>query len=174
MTAQWPFYDEKKNDPESEKAMQRVMSLVREVRNVRTGMNVPPSKKASLIVVSEDSEVRDIYSDLSPIYANLAGASEVRVQNNKDGVTDDAVSAVVPDATVYIPLEELVDLQKERERLEKEEKRLQGELKRSNGMLSNPRFLEKAPAEKVQEEKDKLKDYEKMLEDVQKRLSEMK
>jgi len=174
MTAQWPVYDETKNDPAAEKAMQRVMSLVREVRNVRTGMNVPPSKKATIIVVSEDESVRNIYTDLSGIYMNLASASEVKVQSDKAGVTNDAVSVVVPDATAYIPLEELVDLAKERERLEKEEKRLQGELKRSNGMLSNPRFLEKAPAEKVQEEKDKLKDYEKMLADVQKRLSDMK
>ncbi len=174
MTAEWPKYDEGKNDPTSEKAMQRVMALVKEVRNVRTGMNVPPSKKASLIVVSSDENVRDIYEELAGIYSNLASASDVKVQADKTGVTNDAVSAVVPDATVYIPLEELVDLKKERERLEKEEKRLQGELKRSNGMLSNARFLEKAPKEKVQEEKDKLADYEKMLADVQKRLSEMK
>ena len=173
MISDWPVYEESIDDQDAEKAMIRVMDLVREVRNVRTGMNVPPSKKAKLIVVSEDASVRDIYAELAGIYSNLAGASEVSVQSDNGSVPDKAVSAVVPDATAYMPLDELVDMGKELERLQKEQKRLEGELKRSHGMLGNQKFLDKAPAEKIEEEKAKLADYEKMLLDVKKRISEM-
>ena len=173
MISDWPVYEESIDDQYAEKAMIRVMDLVREVRNVRTGMNVPPSKKAKLIVVSEDASVRDIYAELAGIYSNLAGASEVSVQSDNGSVPDKAVSAVVPDATAYMPLDELVDMGKELERLQKEQKRLEGELKRSHGMLGNQKFLDKAPAEKIEEEKAKLADYEKMLLDVKKRIAEM-
>jgi valyl-tRNA synthetase len=173
MISDWPVYEESIDDQDAEKAMIRVMDLVREVRNVRTGMNVPPSRKAKLIVVSEDASVRDIYAELAGIYSNLAGASEVSVQSDNGSVPDKAVSAVVPDATAYMPLDELVDMGKELERLQKEQKRLEGELKRSHGMLGNQKFLDKAPAEKIEEEKAKLADYEKMLLDVKKRISEM-
>ena len=173
MIADWPVYDESIDDQDAEKGMIRVMDLVREVRNVRTEMNVPPSKKAKLIVVSEDASVRDIYSDLAGIYSNLAGASEVFVQSDNGSVPEKAVSAVIPDATAYMPLDELVDMGKELERLQKEQKRLEGELKRSNGMLGNQKFLDKAPAEKIEEEEAKLADYENMLLDVKKRIAEM-
>lgn len=173
MIASWPEYSEEKNDPQAEKAMNRIMALVKEIRNVRTGMNVPPSRKAELFIVSSDEEVRHIYSDLCNIYMNLAGTDHVCVMADNSKVPENAVSAVVADATVYIPLNELVDLDKERERLEKEKKRLEGELKRSHGMLSNQKFLEKAPEAKVKEERDKLRDYENMLADVEKRLLEM-
>ncbi len=173
MIADWPVYDESIDDQDAEKGMIRVMDLVREVRNVRTEMNVPPSKKAKLIVVSEDASVRDIYSDLAGIFSNLAGASEVFVQSDNGSVPEKAVSAVIPDATAYMPLDELVDMGKELERLQKEQKRLEGELKRSNGMLGNQKFLDKAPAEKIEEEKAKLADYENMLLDVKKRIAEM-
>ena len=173
MITDWPVYDESIDDQDAEKGMIRVMDLVREIRNVRTEMNVPPSKKAKLIVVSEDASVRDIYSDLAGIYSNLAGASEVSVQSDNGSVPEKAVSAVIPDATAYMPLDELVDMGKELERLQKEQKRLEGEVKRSNGMLSNQKFLDKAPAEKIEEEKAKLVDYENMLLDVKKRIAEM-
>lgn len=173
MIADWPVYDESIDDQDAEKGMIRVMDLVREVRNVRTEMNVPPSKKAKLIVVSEDASVRDIYSDLAGIFSNLAGASEVFVQSDNGSVPEKAVSAVIPDATAYMPLDELVDMGKELERLQKEQKRLEGELKRSNGMLGNQKFLDKAPAEKIEEEEAKLADYENMLLDVKKRIAEM-
>ena len=102
------------------------------------------------------------------------GASEVRIQSDKTGIAEDAVSIVIPDAVVYIPLEDLVDMAKEKERLEKEQARLEKELARSKGMLSNERFLSKAPEAKVQEEKDKLAKYEQMMEQVKAQLASMK
>ena len=106
-------------------------------------------------------------------YRNLAAASEVFVQADKDSIGEDAVSVVIPGATVYLPLEDLVDFEKEKERLLKEKERLAKELARSRGMLSNEKFLSKAPQEKVQEEKDKLSGYEQMMAQVEERLAQM-
>ena len=108
------------------------------------------------------------------VYVNLAGASEIAVQADKTGIEQDAVSVVIPGATLYLPLEDLVDFEKEKERLLKEQARLEKELARSKGMLSNEKFLSKAPEAKVQEEKDKLAKYEQMMAQVEERLAQMK
>ena len=100
-------------------------------------------------------------------------SNNIIVQADKAGIEDNAVSAVIPDAVVYIPFEELVDLEKEKERLTKEREKLQGEIKRAEGMLSNEKFISKAPEAKVQEEKDKLAKYKQMLEQVEERLAQM-
>jgi valyl-tRNA synthetase len=174
MISAWPTFTEDRVDAAAEEAMTRVMDLIKGLRNVRNEMNVPPSRKAELYIVSEVEAVRDTFASLVPTYKTLAMASLVKTQADKTGIADDAVSVVIPDATVFMPLSDLVDMEKEKERLEKEEKRLQGELKRSHGMLNNERFLSKAPAEKVAEEKEKLAKYEQMLSDVQARLADMK
>ena len=174
MISAWPTFTEDRVDAAAEEAMTRVMDLIKGLRNVRNEMNVPPSRKAELYIVSEVEAVRDTFASLVPTYKTLAMASLVKTQADKTGIADDAVSVVIPDATVFMPLSDLVDMEKEKERLEKEEKRLQGELKRSHGMLNNERFLSKAPAEKVAEEKEKLAKYEQMLFDVQARLADMK
>ena len=174
MTATWPKYKEEWHFAEDEAKIARVKDLVRGLRNVRTEMDVPPSKKAALYIVSEDTAVREIFSQVQEAYQNLAGASSVYIQAGKEGIADDAVSVVIPDATLYIPLADLVDFEKEKERLTKEKERLTKELSRSRGMLSNERFLSKAPEAKVQEEKDKLAKYEQMMAQVEERLSQMK
>ena len=174
MISAWPTFTEDRVDAAAEEAMTRVMDLIKGLRNVRNEMNVPPSRKAELYIVSEVEAVRDTFASLVPTYKTLAMASLVKTQADKTGIADDAVSVVIPDATVFMPLSDLVDMEKEKERLEKEEKRLQGELKRSHGMLNNERFLSKAPAKKVLEEKEKLAKYEQMLSDVQARLADMK
>ncbi|MDD6351376.1 MAG: valine--tRNA ligase [Lachnospiraceae bacterium] len=174
MISSWPKYRPERKDEEAEDAMKRVMDLIKGLRNVRTEMNVPPSRKAEVYIVSENEKVRAVFESLIPTYQTLAMASSIHVQADQKGIAEDAVSVVIPDAAAFMPLSDLVDFEKERARLEKEEKRLQGELKRSHGMLSNEKFLSKAPEAKVQEEKDKLAKYEKMLSDVQKRLSELK
>ncbi|MGN0393918.1 MAG: valine--tRNA ligase, partial [Coprococcus sp.] len=89
-------------------------------------------------------------------------------------IDEDAVSTLIHDAAVYIPLAELVDIDKEIERLEKEKTRLEGEIKRASGMLANPKFVDKAPAAKVEEEKAKLAKYTEMAEQVADRLSQLK
>ena len=147
--------------------------LVKGIRNVRTEMDVPPSRKAKVYIVSDDAALRDTFTVNIEAYRNLAAASEVFVQADRNGVGEDAVSVVIPGATVYLPLEDLVDFEKEKERLLKEKERLVKELARSRGMLSNEKFLSKAPQEKVQEEKDKLSGYEQMMAQVEERLAQM-
>lgn len=174
MVSEWPVYKKEWNYKAEEKAVEMMKSAVKEIRNVRTSMNVPPSKKATVIVVSESEEVRSIFKEGSVFFATLGFASEVLVQEDKQGIPEDAVSAVIPEATIYIPFAELVDISKEIERLEKEKQRLTGELKRVEGMLSNERFISKAPEAKIQEEKEKLEKYTKMMEQVTERLNHLK
>ena len=117
-------------------------------------MNVAPGKKASVYVVTENQELKQALEDGRLVFASLACASEVILQQDKTGITDDMVSVVILNATIYMPFAELVDIRQEIERLEKEEKRLSGELVRVNGMLNNERFMSKAPEAKVAEERE--------------------
>ena len=174
MLSKWPEYKAEWNFPAEETAIEHCKDLVKGIRNVRTEMDVPPSRKAKLFIISGDAAIREIFEQNKEVYVNLAGASEIAVQADKTGIEEDAVSVVIPAATLYLPLEDLVDLEKEKERLLKEEARLEKELARSKGMLSNERFLSKAPAEKVLEEKEKLAGYERMMAQVKERLAQMK
>ncbi len=173
MLAKWPEYKEEWNFAAEEEMLEHCKDLVKGVRNVRTEMDVPPSKKAKLFIVAEDAALRETFMLTKEVYQNLAGASEIAVQSDKTGVGEDAVSVVIPGATLYLPLEDLVDFKKERERLTREKERLTRELARSKGMLSNEKFLSKAPEAKVQEEKEKLAGYEQMMAQVEERLAQM-
>ena len=137
-------------------------------------MNVAPGRKASVHVVSQDKEILDTFEEGKLFFAALASASEVVLQMDKAGIDPDAVSVVIPGATLYIPFADLVDIAQELQRLEKEQKRLEGELARVNGMLSNERFLSKAPEAKIAEEKEKLAKYTKMKEQVDARLEQLR
>ncbi|MBR6307716.1 MAG: class I tRNA ligase family protein, partial [Lachnospiraceae bacterium] len=174
MISSWPVYSDEFSFATEEKEIETIKEAVRAIRNVRTGMNVAPSRKAKVFVVSTDASVRDIFKDGEIYFKPLAYASEVAIQADKAGIPEDAVSAVIAGATLYMPFAELVDISAEIERLTKEEERLQGEIKRSNGMLNNEKFISKAPAAKVQEEKDKLVKYEQMLKEVTERLASLK
>ena len=173
MISKWPEYTEEWNFKEAEEAVETIKEAVRGIRNVRTEMNVPPSKKAKVFVVSANEKVTGIFEHSKVFFQTLAYASEVVTQNNKDGIGEDAVSAVIPDAVIYMPFAELVDIEKEIERLKKEEERLTKELARVNGMLNNEKFVSKAPEAKIQEEKDKLTKYTQMMEQVKERLDNL-
>ena len=174
MVSDWPVFKEEWNFDADENAVDRIKDAVRNIRNLRAEMNVAPSKKATVYVVSEKSEVRKVFEDAKVFFATLGYASEVLVQGDKSGIDEDAVSVVIQDASVYIPFAELVDVEKEIERLEKESKRLDGEIKRCNGMLNNPNFVNKAPEAKINEEKEKLTKYTNMLAQVEERLGQLK
>ena len=174
MISDWPVYKEEFNFPVEENAIETIKEAVRGIRNTRTSMNVAPSRKAKVYVVSTDEALRNIFKNGKVFFASLGYASEVIIQDNKDGIDSDAVSVVIPNGTIYMPFAELVDIAKEIERLENEEKRLAGELARVNGMLSNERFVSKAPAAKIQEEKDKFEKYTQMMEQVKERLSHLR
>ncbi|MCH5275481.1 MAG: valine--tRNA ligase [Lachnospiraceae bacterium] len=173
MVSSWPEYKKERCYAKEEKDIESIKEAVRGIRNVRTEMNVPVSRKASVYVVSGDEKIRSAFSEGALFFASLASALEVQVQEDKAGIASDAVSVVIPGATLYIPFAELVDIAQETERLKKEEKRLIGEIARAEGMLKNEKFLSKAPEAKVAEEKEKLQKYTQMLEQVRQRLSQL-
>ncbi len=171
MISSWPVFKDEWNFKDEEKAVETIKEAVRGIRNTRTGMNVPPSRKAKVYVVTQDDAVADIFLKGKVFFTTLAYASDVTIQSDKSGIDDDAVAVLIPKASLYIPFAELVDIEKEIERLKSEEKRLEGELKRVNGMLGNEKFVSKAPAAKIQEEKDKLEKYTLMMQQVKERLA---
>ena len=173
MISRWPEFTEEWHFAEDEAAVEMIKEAVRGIRNVRTGMNVPPSKKAKVFVVSESENVRNTFENGKVFFATLGSASEVTVQADRSGIDEDAVSAVLPEAVIYMPFAELVDIDKEIERLQKEEQRLTKELARVNGMLSNERFMSKAPESKVAEERAKLEKYSQMMDQVKERLTHL-
>ena len=173
MISPWPLYKDEWNFAKEEKSVETIKEAVRGIRNTRADMNVPPSKKAKVFVVTEDSEIRDIFTNGKVFFATLGYASEVVIQNDKTGIDEDAVAVLLPNASVYMPFAELVDIDKEIERLKNEEKRLEGELARVNGMLANEKFVNKAPQAKIDEEKEKLTKYSQMMEQVKTRLAQL-
>ena len=173
MISSWPVYKEEWNFAADEHAVEVIKEAVRAIRNVRTSMNVPPSRKAKVFVVTEDADLTDIFENSRVFFSTLASASEVVIQKDKTGIGEDAVSAVIPKAAIYMPFAELVDIGKETERLKKEEERLTKELARVNGMLANEKFVSKAPQAKIDEEKAKLQKYTEMMEQVKTRLAQL-
>ena len=173
MVSDWPVYREDWSFASEEQEIETIKDAVRAIRAVRTSMNVPPSRKARVFVVSQDEKIRETFEKDRLFFASLASASEVIVQADRSGIAQDAVSTLIHNAAIFLPMEELVDIEKEIARLEKEKKRLEGELARSNGMLHNEKFLSKAPEEKVAQEKEKLAKYEQLMAQVEERLSQL-
>jgi valyl-tRNA synthetase len=168
--AEWPKSDGTFRDEKAEQQMEAIMEAIRAIRNIRAEMDVAPSRRANVIIVSERKETRDLFANGSAYIERLAAASRVTVREDKEGLPPDAVSAVIEGVQIYIPMEELLDIEKEIERLEREKERLEKELERVKGKLSNKGFVEKAPAEVVKAEREKLKKYQDMMEKVQERL----
>ena len=173
MVSEWPVFREERQYAKEENAIELMKEAVRGIRNVRTEMNVAPGRKAAVFVVSDNEGVRQIFEEGRQFFTSLAAASELTVQADKSGINDSAVSVVIPNATVYIPFEELVDIAQEIERLKKEQKRLEGELARVQGMLGNEKFMSKAPKQKVDEERAKLEKYTQMKVQVEERLAQL-
>ena len=169
IVAEWPEYDEKLNFTAECDAMERVISAIRAIRNVRAQMNVPPSKKAKLYVVSDYAD--SFNADTAVFFTKLASASEVVLVDSYDA--DGSVSIVSEGAKMYIPMAEIVDLEKERARLEKEKENAKKEIARVNGKLSNASFTDKAPAAVVEAERAKLVKYTELLENVKEMLAKL-
>ena len=173
MVSQWPVYRDDWSFAKEEQSTETIKEAVRAIRGVRSSMNVPPSKKATVYVVSEDEGLLRIFEHSKSFFATMGYAGEVILQKNKDGIADDAVSAVIHRAVIYMPFADLVDIEKEIDRLKGEEKRLAGELARSRGMLGNEKFVSRAPEAKIAEERAKLEKYEQMMEQVKLRLAQL-
>jgi len=171
MVSEWPVYSDEFDFAKEEAEIETIKEAVRGIRNVRTEMNVPPSRKAQIYVVTADKDAAESFAENGYFLKNLAYASEVKIQADKAGIAEDAVAVMLAHAAIYMPFSDLVDIEKELERLKKEEKRLEGVLKRSESMLNNEKFLSKAPEEKIAEEKEKLAKYEKMMEQVKNQIA---
>lgn len=167
--ANWPHYKEEDNMASEEEMMELAMDGIRNIRNARAEMDVPPSKKAKVIIVPTE-EKKSAVESTKEYFVTLASASMVEIADNENNIPEDAVSVVINGAKIFIPLDELVDFEKEKERLTKEKAKLEGEIKRVNGKLSNQGFLAKAPESLVNEEKAKKEKFEEMMKSVLERL----
>ena len=171
MVSSWPLYDAAYNFPQEEKEIGLIKEAVGRIRHIRAEMQVPPSKKVSVIVVSAEEDVRDTFSKGKAFFSSLAFGSLVTVQADKTGVDDSAVPVVLQSAVCYMPLDQLVDMEKEKERLTKEKATLEAEVERIEKKLSNKGFVSKAPENVVSAEKEKLEKYRSMLSQVKAQLS---
>ncbi|NLI89434.1 MAG: valine--tRNA ligase [Epulopiscium sp.] len=174
MTSKWPVYTEDRNFQTEEKEIELMKQAVRNIRNIRAEMNVPPSRKAQMYVVSEDENIRDIFDRGTVFFSSLAGATEVIIQEDKKGIEDGAVAVVIPGADIYIPLAELLDIDKEIKRLNKEREKLIGEVERVDKKLANKGFVANAPEKVIEGEKAKREKYQTMLEQVEERIASFK
>ena len=173
MLSKWPQYSEEFNFADDEKAIELMKEAIKSIRNIRAEMNVAPSKKANVIVVSDNEEVRSIFEKGKVFFAPLAYASDVIVQADKTGISDDAVSTAIHNGVIYMPFAELVDIAKEKERLAKEKEKLIKEVERVEKKLSNQGFVSKAPEKVINEEKAKLEKYSSMLKSVEEQIARL-
>ena len=174
MISSWPEYRREWEFPTDEEVMSHVKEITRGIRNMRAEMNVPNNRRTKVFIVSTDQNLLSGIEAIRESVKPLMLANDILLHSEKKDIAEDAVSIVVPGAAVYLPLEDLVDFEQEKERLAKEEEKLTKEIARAKGMLSNEKFLSKAPEKKVQEEKEKLEKYTQMLAQVQERMAGLK
>ena len=172
MISEWPKYKEKLNFAKEEDEIEMIKSIIGEIRNIRNNMNVHPSRKSKLICVTEKYD--KLIEESKEFLKKLGFANEIIIQKDKKDIPENSFSIIQKDLEIYIPFEDLVDIEAEKERLEKEKERLEKEVLRGEKMLSNPGFINKAPESKVKEEKEKLSKYKEMLENTIERLNGMK
>ena len=170
MYAAWPEYREDRNFPAEEAEVEHLKEAIRGIRNIRSQMNVPPKQKTQVFVVTADARMADIFRRGAGFLAPLAFAESVEVRPDRTGIAESAVTIPLQDAVVCIPLDQLVDLEKEKARLEKEKQRLEGEIKRVEGKLNNAGFMAKAPAAVIEEEKAKKEKYVSLMAQIEKSL----
>ena len=171
MVSKWPRVRSEFVFDKEEKVIESIKEIIVGIRNARAKLNVHPSKKSKLIFVT--SEFKNEIEDSKLFIEKLGFANEIVVQENKDNIPENAISVLADGIEVYIPFEDIVDIEEEKERLQNEIKRLQAEVERGTKMLSNPGFVNKAPEAKVNEEKEKLAKYQEMLETTTLRLKEL-
>ena len=172
MVSKWPTPYENFEFEKEEAIIEKLKKLIVEIRNIRTKMNVHPSKKSKLLIISNslDSDIKEAEEFL----LKLGFSNEIAIVKDESEIPQNAVSIVIDELKVYIPFEELVDIEEERKRLEGEKAKLEAEVQRGEKMLSNPGFVNKAPEAKVNEEKAKLENYKQMLTNVKERLQSLK
>ena len=173
MISAWPTADSKYDFEIEEEHIEEIKKLIVQIRNIRTNMNIHPSKKSELIFITEDSEFEKLLNSSKAWIEKLGFADNIKIEKDESNLPKRAISAMANGISVYIPFEELINIEEERAKLEQEITKLQAEVERGTKMLSNPGFVNKTPAEKVEEEKEKLQKYKDMLEDTKSRLAQL-
>ncbi len=171
MMSEFPKYSEKLNFAKEEESTSEMMNIITEIRNIRSKMNVHPSKKSKLIFVTQTA--KEEINKSREFLEKLGFANEIEIRESADGIPENAVAIISKNMEVHIPFEELVDIEEEKKRLENEKKKLEAEVARGEKMLSNPGFINKAPEAKINEEKAKLANYKELLENVIQKLQKM-
>lgn len=172
VVSKWPEYDEAKNFEEEVRDMGHIIEAIRSIRNIRAEMNVSNSRKAKLMIIPASDDARNAFEEGKIYFERLASASETLFPSREE-IPHDAVSVVISGGEIFIPMEDLIDKEKEIERLTKEKERLEREVERVDKKLSNPGFLSKAPERVVNEEREKKKKYQEMLNKVVERLNSL-
>ena len=171
MISKWPEYAESLSFEKEEEQIEKLKTIIVGIRNLRTNLNVHPSKKSKLIFVTKTAN--DMLKASSAMIQKLGFANEINIQENKENIPQNAMSVLADGIEVYIPFEELVDLKAEKQRLQGEREKLLSEVARGEKLLSNAGFVNKAPEAKINEEKAKLARYKEMLEKVEERIKSL-
>ncbi len=174
MVSRWPEPDPSSRYPEEAERMELLMDAIRKIRNIRVGMDVPPSRKADIIVVTRDEHIGRIFSSAGAFMERLAGARQVTVQPDRGGIADSAVTAVFSGGELFIPLGSLIDIGREIARLEEEAARLAQEIAKADAKLANEEFTSKAPEKVVSGEKEKRQKYIGMKAGVEERIAALR
>lgn len=169
MISAWPKYDEELNFKTEEEEIEKLKEIIVNIRNLRANMNVANSKKTKLIFVT--NKYTECINSSVEFLKKMGYAEEIQIQDDKTGIPNNALSILTDGIELYIPIEELVNIEDEKNRLEAEKKKIQSEIERASKMLSNPGFVNKAPKSKINEEKAKLEKYKEMLENIEERIS---
>ena len=173
MLSKWPEFEKGLNLIKEEEKIELIKTAVKGIRNIRSEMNVPNSKKAQIIISSSNNLVNDTFNTSKIFFKTLAFASDITIEEHKNA-PEGAVSVVIPNGIIYMPFDELVDIEKELDRLKKEEEKLIKEVERVEKKLSNQGFVAKAPEKVILEEKEKMAKYKDMLAKVREQINTIK
>ena len=170
MVSAWPAPSDDRDFPEQERQVSMLMDAIRAVRNVRVNMGVPPSKKAAAILVTSSDETKRLFLDGQAFLDRLAGINHIQTETSRDQIPATAVVAVFAGGELFIPLGELIDIEKERDRLDKEKQNLEREIERVRSKLSNEEFVGRAPAKVIDAEREKADKYAAMYAGILERI----
>ncbi len=171
MISDWPDADKIPASPDEAEMMETLMDAIRGIRAVRKEMDVAPSRKAHIIVVTPSDKTASMFVNGEGFLARLASVNGLETRKDKEGIPSTAVAAMFKGGEIYLPLEDLIDISKELERLDKEKERLEGEINRVSGKLANESFVSRAPAAVVDQERAKLVKYEEMHKSIVDRIA---
>lgn len=173
MISDWPKYNEDLIFEKEEFSIAYIQEVIRKIRNLRSEMNVEQGRKSKILAYTTSDDIKEIYNNNTLHLMNLGFATEVELIPEKESMEEN-VNLVLDRSEIFLPLSDLVDFEKERERLNKEKEKLISEIKRATGKLNNKSFTDKAPKEIVDKEREKLKTYEEMLAKVQENIDNLK